>query len=207
MTTTKKLTIAVVALALSLVLVVGGTLAFLVAESNIVTNTFTYGKIELELWENPVENGVFKGDTKETQGLKYENVVPGDVVKKNPTVTVKEGSESCFVYVLVTNNLISTAENATNPVATLHIKDNWVLIGSKDNSMLYRYTTNAQTAGDYNVFEQVTFSNNLTIEDVTALAKIESPIVVKAYAHQAENTTMVVADAAALAWAGIETTN
>ena len=83
MTTTKKLVVAVVALSLALVFVIGGTLAFLIAESNTVKNTFTYGSIALELTE---DNGNDK------DGLEFTNVVPGDVLAKDPTVTVKSGS-------------------------------------------------------------------------------------------------------------------
>lgn len=201
MTTNKKLVIAVVALSLALACVVGSTLAFLVAESETVTNTFTYGNIQIELWENPLDaDGNFDTDNKNYEGLEYLKVVPGDEVKKNPTVTVKEDSENCYVYVLVTNNLISTAENAVTPVATLNIKENWISIETSGNSTLYRYTTNPQTAGDYNVFDEVSFSGDLKVADIETLKTIEDAIVIKAYAHQSDNTTMAVADEAAKAW-------
>ena len=88
MTTTKKLAIAVVALSLALVCVIGGTLAFLVATSNTVTNTFTYGEISLKLWEENKTN---------ESGMNFTNVVPGDEWGKDPVITVVEGSETCYV--------------------------------------------------------------------------------------------------------------
>lgn len=90
MTTTKKLAIAVFALSLALVCAIGATLAFLVATSDTVTNTFTYGDINITLWENdyiPASNALDTGK-KVTSESDYK-MVPGNTMPKNPTVTVK----------------------------------------------------------------------------------------------------------------------
>lgn len=185
MTTTKKLVITVVALSLALVCVIGGTLAFLVATSNTVTNTFTYGKIELELWE---------GDETNQSGKAYDNVVPGDVLDKDPVVTVTEGSEACYVYVLIDNQL--------GNAASYNIADTWTEVGTNDTKVLYRYNTvvDAKEADqDLAVFTTLTFVNTLTKENVAALA--DKDVVLTAYAHQSDNTTVNVANDAASAWA------
>ena len=198
----KTLLIAVAAIALAVITAASVTVAWLTAESNQVTNTFTYGEIALELWENPLDsNGNFDTSVKNETGLTFEKIVPGDVVKKNPTVTVKEGSEKCFVYVLVTNKLISDAEKPTAPVATLSINENWEEVYTTGNSVLYRYTTDPQNPGDYLVFETVTFNTALTLDDVVAMKDNINNIVIKAYAHQSDNTNMDTADTAAIAWA------
>lgn len=208
MTTVKKLVIAVVVLSLVLLGTIGTALAFLVAESEVVTNTFTYGKIELELWENLVDEDGELTEDKTYEGIEYLNIVPGDTVNKNPTATVKAGSEDCYVYVRVENNLVSTAVNAVNPVATLDIKPEWEKIGADgDTVTLYRYTADPQQPGDFNVFEHVTFSADLTVEDVATLKDIQDAIVIKAYAHQSDNTDVATADAAAIAWAGVTASN
>ena len=149
MTTTKKLAIAVVALSLALVCAIGGTLAFLVAESDTVTNTFTYGKIEIELWENEVdENGVLDPEAKDYDGIVYEKIVPGDVVNKNPTVTVKAGSEECYVYVKVTNTLV-----VDSVVTNMSVGEDgdWQLVESADTVALYRYKTIVKDVGDFDI--------------------------------------------------------
>lgn len=198
----KTLLIAVAAIALAVITAASVTVAWLTAESNQVTNTFTYGEIALELWENPLDsNGNFDTSVKNNTGLTFEKIVPGDVVKKNPTVTVKEGSEKCFVYVLVTNKLISDAEKPTAPVATLSINENWKEVYTTGNSVLYRYTTDPQNPGDYLVFDTVTFNTALTLDDVVAMKDNTNNIVIKAYAHQSDNTNMATADTAAIAWA------
>ena len=82
--TTKKLLIAVIALSIALVSVVGVTIAFLV-DSQSVKNTFTYGDINIALEETP---DTFK-------------MIPGDYILKDPTVTVEGGSEVCWLFVKI----------------------------------------------------------------------------------------------------------
>lgn len=79
-----KATIAVVALVLTACLAIGGTLAWLIDETDAVQNTFTYGDINIELAE--------------TTGTEYK-MVPGNDISKDPKVTVKAGSEACWLFV------------------------------------------------------------------------------------------------------------
>lgn len=186
MSITKKLVIAVVAMAVAMCCMIGGTLAWLLHESNVVTNTFTYGTITIELTESNKTNKT---------GIAYTNVVPGDELDKDPVVTVKKGSEKCFVYVLITNQLGSAA--------TYNITGDWIKIGEKDNTVLYRYTGKpvdaSETEKDLAVFTKLTFSDDLTVKDVAELK--DKTVVIKAYAHQSDNTTIDVADDAAIGWA------
>ena len=188
MSITKKLVIAVVAMAVAMCCMIGGTLAWLLHESNVVTNTFTYGTITIELTEKNKES---------TTGIAYTNVVPGDELDKDPVVTVKKGSEMCYVYVLITNQLGSAA--------TYNITGDWIKIGEKDNTVLYRYTVNAvdasETEKDLAVFTKLKFSGDLTVDKVAALEG--KTVVIKAYAHQSDNTTIDVADGAAIDWAEV----
>lgn len=80
----KKAIALVVALVLALCCVVGGTFAWLIAETGAVKNTFTYGDINITLTE--------------TTGSEYK-MVPGNDISKDPTVTVKAGSEACWLFV------------------------------------------------------------------------------------------------------------
>lgn len=77
---------ALAALVLVLGGAVGGTLAWLTATSDTVVNTFTVGDIDIDLTE--------------TTGSEYK-LVPGAKVAKDPKVTVKAGSEKCYVFVKV----------------------------------------------------------------------------------------------------------
>ena len=71
---------------LVLCLAVGGTLAWLMDNSGPVTNTFTYGKVDIELTE--------------TTGTEYK-MVPGNTIKKDPFATVVKDSEACWLVVKV----------------------------------------------------------------------------------------------------------
>ena len=77
---------AVLALVLVLGCALGGTVAWLVAESGPVTNTFTYGDINIALTE--------------TTGKDYK-IIPGVDIAKDPKVTVKANSEACWLFVKV----------------------------------------------------------------------------------------------------------
>ena len=204
MTTTKKLAIAVVALSLALVCAIGGTLAFLVAKSEEVVNTFTYGGIEITLTEK-------EGAVNDKGEHVFENVVPGAIVKKDPMVTVKADSENCYVYAKVENNVVLNGA----VVVTCNIdSDNWTLVEKVENAngsvvSLYKYTGSdndivAKTSSDTELpalFEDVTFSEDIESGDIEILDAITDDIVITAYAHQADNTDVDTADAAASAWA------
>lgn len=75
--------------ALALTVVVGSTLAYLIASSNRVENTFTIGDVGITLTE--------------TTGSDYK-LTPGAAVTKDPTVTVKAKSEACWVFVKITHS-------------------------------------------------------------------------------------------------------
>ena len=191
MTTTKKLAIAVVALSLALVCVIGGTLAFLVATSNTVTNTFTYGEISLKLWEENKTN---------ESGMNFTNVVPGDEWGKDPVITVVEGSETCYVYVLIDNQL--------GDAATYNIGSAWTKVGESGTKVLYRYNEivdATDAAKDLEVFTKLTFADDLVNDEVDDLAG--KNVVISAYAHQSDNTDQTTADTAAIAWANVTASN
>lgn len=82
----KKTTIAIVALVLISCFVIGGTLAWLNDQTDSLVNTFTYGDINIALAE--------------TTGTEYK-MIPGVDISKDPKVTVKSGSEACWLFVKV----------------------------------------------------------------------------------------------------------
>lgn len=107
------------AVMLSLVLVIGcvtgGTLAWLTAGSETVTNTFTESGINITLNETKPEN-------------KTAPMVPGWKIDKNPTVTVDEDSEDCWLFVKITES--------TNPDLDAYISyaiaPGWITVQSDD---------------------------------------------------------------------------
>ncbi|MBQ4628237.1 MAG: hypothetical protein IJB44_04075 [Clostridia bacterium] len=203
----KRIAVALVALVMIVGCVVGGTLAWLSAKSNTVTNTFTYGDIEINLWETDLENN------KTETGVAYSNIVPGATVPKDPTITVIENSENCYVYAKVTNNVVLDGKT----VVTCNIDgDNWTLIGSKTNDNgsvinLYKYnnivTKSTSNTDLPSVFSDITFSGEIESDDIATLDAIENDIIIEAYAHQSDNIgEEKIANDAAIAWAGVTAT-
>lgn len=82
----KKTIALAVAIAMIFGCVVGGTIAWLIDNTAAVTNTFTYGNIDITLTES------------ENLDLK---MVPGKDITKDPKVTVTANSEKCYVFVKI----------------------------------------------------------------------------------------------------------
>lgn len=85
----KKTCILLVTVCLLIGCAIGGTLAWLTAKTDEVKNTFTTSDINITL--------------EETTGTDYK-MVPGWTIDKNPVVTVKAGSEDCWLFVEVTES-------------------------------------------------------------------------------------------------------
>lgn len=75
-----------------------GTMAYLTS-TDTVTNTFTVGKVEIKLDETDVTNQTGP----RVQANSYK-LMPGTTYTKDPTVTVKAGSEASYVRMKVTFN-------------------------------------------------------------------------------------------------------
>ena len=75
-----------------------GTMAYLTS-TDTVTNTFTVGKVEIKLDETDVTNPTGP----RVQANSYK-LLPGLTYTKDPTVTVKAGSEESYVRMKVTFN-------------------------------------------------------------------------------------------------------
>lgn len=89
-----------------------GTMAYLTS-TDTVTNTFTVGKVEIKLDETDVTNPT--GPRVKANSYK---LMPGTTYTKDPTVTVKAGSEESYVRMKVTFNnaaaLMEMLPNADN---------------------------------------------------------------------------------------------
>lgn len=83
-----------------------GTLAYLTDTSELV-NTFTIGKVDIDLNESDVDND---NDTKKNE---YK-LMPGATYIKDPTITVKEGSEESYIRMMVTIHNKSAVDDIIN---------------------------------------------------------------------------------------------
>ena len=202
----RKLNISKKTLALTMAMVlafgcgIGGTLAWLSASTETVTNTFTVGDININLTETWNTDSDGNGSLDVWTG----KVVPGATEDKDPMITVVKGSEKCYVYALVENNIVLNGAVVATPNINTSV---WKVVGTSGTKTLYRYYEVVDAADDavpLSVFTEVTYSPN-----VEKGAEFTNPtIVISAYAHQSENLgaggMTTIADVAAKSWAGIQ---
>lgn len=104
----KKIVALCLCIALAVVAIGGATLAYFTDKTDTVTNTFTVGKVDIELWEHAYDATTNTlSQTKKMDGTvgKLGNsyhIVPGVDLPKDPTVVVKGGSDACWLFVKVT---------------------------------------------------------------------------------------------------------
>lgn len=80
---------------------VGGTLAWLTDTTDEVKNTFVVGDIDIDLDESEFKDGTLVTTSRKTSNANYK-ILPGNNQPKDPVVTVKAGSEACWLFVEVT---------------------------------------------------------------------------------------------------------
>ena len=179
--------IALLALVLVIGCVAGGTVAWLVATSDTVTNTFTYGDINITLAE--------------TTGEDYK-IIPGKDIPKDPKVTVTAGSEACWLFVKVEESGTFVADKVTYAIADSWTQGNGTEIPS---NVYYREVSaeDAKNGVSYYVLAGnttypngvITVSSDLTKENIPTA---NPTLTFTAYAVQKENITT-----AADAWAKV----
>lgn len=185
----------VLALALIVGVAGGATFAWLTATSDTVTNTFTYGDINITLAEST--------------GSDYK-IIPGVDIGKDPLVTVKAGSEACWLFVKVDEEnwpefADGEGENAVRKV-NYGIADGWTALTGVEN-VYYRTIDDAVTADtEFYVLKGndtypngvITVSDTLTKIDISRISTTTPKLSITAYAIQKDG--MATAERA---WAAI----
>ena len=191
----KKSLALVLALAMIVVCVVGGTLAWLIATTGSVTNTFTYGDINIKLEETDATVSADGSATKEFK------MIPGYTIDKDPKVTVKAGSEKCYLFVKV----VKSANFDT--FMTYDMADGWTALAGV-NGVYYRVVDTADMGTAYSVLanDQVTVSGDVTKTMLNGLTEATQPtLTFTAYACQYNSSNGTHFEAAD-AWAKVNPT-
>ena len=179
--------IALLALVLVIGCVAGGTVAWLVAETKPAVNTFTYSNIDIALTE--------------TTGTSYK-IIPGTDIPKDPKVTVKGGSEACWLFVKV-EKVGDIGTSTTDPVRYA-IDTGWAQLKDKDgkdvSGVYYRLVDAVDNDTAFNVLKdnKIIVSGELTKETINGYAVQQPKLTFTAYAVQKENIPT-----AADAWAKV----
>lgn len=197
----KKIVSLVLVFALALALGIGGTVAWLTAQTQSVVNTFTIGDINIELDET---KGTLGADN--TRDFKF---IPGATLEKDPKVTVLAGSEACYVFVKIVEE--NNPEVATNEKAlTYTLADGWTALDA--TSGVYWTTVSKADAVAGKALpvlagDKVTVSGKITETLAESMETTIPKLTFTAYAIQSENlkdNNGNDADAAA-AWALLNT--
>ena len=189
----KKVIAMIVALALAVCGIIGGTVAWLVAKTESVTNTFTYGDINITLDET---------DTGDDDGNDLTNeyiMVPGNTIEKDPVVTVMANSEDAYLFVKMekSDNFDSFME--------YEMADGWIALDGVEG-VYYREVTKSDADAEFAVIKdnKVTVKGDVTKEmlnELDAEGKSDYPkLVVTAYAVQRDADIEAI-NTAAEAWA------
>lgn len=148
----KKSLALVLALAMIVVCVVGGTLAWLTDKTDPVTNTFTYGDIDITLAETKTD---FK-------------MIPGYTIAKDPKVTVLAGSEKCYLFVKVVES------DNFDDFMTYEIADGWTQLKDASNNdvpgVYYRVVDTDGMGTAYSVLK----NDKVTVKDTVTKAMLNS---------------------------------
>ena len=102
--TGKKMLALLLVFALLIGCAIGGTMAWLITQSNQIENVFAPGNIEISMKEHALnpETGAWVGnDVYTPTGNKDVELLPGRSIHKDPTVTVHKGSAKCYVRVFM----------------------------------------------------------------------------------------------------------
>ena len=171
----RSVSMKLVVLLLAVVLVIGcaagGTLAWLIAKTNPIENTFSAANINITLEETPNADS-------DDEGTEYDiwvgKMVPGTTISKDPKVTVEAGSEACWLFVKVTE----AGGGVTVGTTTYSFKD------FVTYAMATGWTAVPDTAGVY--YREVAASTDDQTYDVISNNQVSIPnTVTKAMLDQA----------------------
>lgn len=193
---------------LALVLVVavasvGGTIAWLTDKTDPVTNTFTVGDINIDLYETKYPDGSDKANGGHLNSTEWNaKLIPGSQYAKNPRVEVAEGSEDCYLFVKFEE--INNPKTYLNYTSTLTAENGWTKLENVNNVWYREVGQNANTRSwNLLVNDQVTVKDTIvksgtTGEGVVAMPSAENApkLQYTAYAVQKDNI-----NSAADAWA------
>ncbi len=203
MKTRTKAALTVLCALLLVVASVLGTLAYLTSETEEVTNTFTAGNVTITLDEaNTNEYGeLLKGEDGDDLARVTENtlkLVPNHTYVKDPTIHVDAGSEDCYVYAEVVNQ-ITGLEATGKTVADQMAEKGWKQIDTTD--FYYFAGALGEKAADNNGTvvsggeDVVVFDNLVIATNADVSTGANKTITIKGYAVQKDNF-----DTAKAAW-------
>ncbi len=172
-----------ISFALTVLCVVGGSVAWLMTSTDPIKNVFTYGDITITL--------------EETTGSSYK-MVPGNTISKDPKVTVLADSEDCWLFVKIEES----DDAKLSDYISYSVATGWKeLDGAK--GVYYQEVNNSTNDTVYSILsaDEVTVKQTVTKEMISELDDTNYPsLTFTAYAVQRDADIEAI-DTAAEAWA------
>ncbi|MBO5040003.1 MAG: hypothetical protein J6D09_02775 [Clostridia bacterium] len=163
--------------------IIGGSIAWLMTKTDPVVNTFTFGDINITLTETT-------GDT-------YK-MMPGKTLDKDPVLTVKAGSENCWVFVKIDESQFADLTDFIE----YEVADGWTALTGVDGVYYRTYDASAQDVG-YGIIkgDVVKVKDTVTKDMLDALNQTNYPkLSFTGYAVQRDASIDAI-DTAEEAWA------
>lgn len=202
----------VVVLLLAFALIIGGIAAYF-TDTDTKTNTFTIGNVNITLTE-PAWTALADTNNNNMPDA-AEKMVPGDVVAKDPTVTVDSTSNPAYIFVKVeipnypdestpaVDTDLFTLYHEENETATEGVNSGWVLVEDKGvasnvHTYVYAYASGSEVANLTAVnpndsttalFDSVKLTTNEKVAENAAKQSGTLDVKVTAYGIQTENIT------------------
>lgn len=190
----KNLFTAAASLALVAVIGVGATLAYFTDKTDVKSNVFTTGSVDITLNDTSDSEKA----TEVENGIVYEEVMPGDLLDKNVYVTVDKMSAPSYVGVFVSVDASTFGRPEAYDVMGL-VNDAMMRAGTMNNWNQYPVSVGA-TDGVLYVYNQVVEPDDQNDVVLDLFSDIQIPtswgndfaasrfsINVQAFAAQAEN--------------------
>ena len=185
---------------------VGGTIAWLKAESETVTNTFTFGDVSIVLDESKLNTDGTLDTATRVQRNEYK-LIPGRIANKDPMVTVGSNSEDCYVFVKITekNNTFTGTEAVSalaGKIINYTVGEDWTKVA--EGVYVYGNPTVVKAGAELKDIlsgNTVTVNSDLTKEQSAVINTGEKPTLeFVAYAIQADSLPATATTPAAI-WA------
>jgi len=209
----KKHLSTILLIALVAAISIGATLAYLTDEDKAV-NTFTVGKVGIELDEAKVDEYGFEIEGADRVKTNEYKLIPGHSYVKDPMVTVDAGSEESYVRMIVKINKAAALKNVFgNDFLPQDFVKGWdaniwnttTLVVEENDVLTYEFryhktVTTLEPKADKELeplFTGIDFPGNVTAEQLLTLEGLQ--IDIEAHAIQADG----FADADA-AWAAFQ---
>lgn len=174
----KKLLAVSVCAIIAVMAIAGSSLAWLKDETGTVVNTFTEGKVDIDLYETKGSEHVMANSYK---------MIPGNTLTKDPTVEVLAVSEACWLFVKIEK----TANFDT--FLTYGIATGWTALNGVDG-VYYREVDDTDALQQFAVLanNQVTVKTDVDMGDMNGLSSANYPqLKFTAYAVQKANVNDV----------------